>query len=176
MVYLALINSDWKLKDEDKINITKVATFVMLTLTAEIMTIYFQHPFTEVISHKSYVNLGWGYSNFIAVIFTFLIPVAFYKYFDEENYRPIYFIIDLLNVGGLLLTQSRGAIVGAAVGIGLYGLLTFNKSYIKRYYTVGISVGIIAIILFYPYITQIIERYIKPGFDDNNRYPLYKLT
>lgn len=176
MMYLVLTNSDWKLKEEDPVYLSKAATMIMLTLTAQLLTIYLKYPFEEILYKKSLVDLGWGYSNFIAVIYTFSLPVALYKYLDEKHYHPIYFLLDLLSFGGLLLTQSRGAIVGAIAGLGLYALLTFRKTYIKRYYSLIIGAGIVAYLFFSPYILEIVNRFIGPNFlDDSNRFPIYKL-
>lgn len=177
LVYVILTNSGWKPKEEDKERVSKLATFLLLTLTMEILTLYVQHGFTETLYKKYLVDLGWGFSNLIAVTYTFFLPVAFAKYLDRDTYRPLYYLLDVVNVCGLLLTQSRGAIVGVMVGLLLYVPLTCNRDYLKKYYPLLLGIVTFALLFFEPYVLEVINRFIKPDIlDDNNRFPLYELA
>jgi hypothetical protein len=95
LVYFILTNGFFKIEKKQLNKISKLATYVMLTLSVQIFSVYFTRGFERVLNYKRLVNLGWGYSNFIAVIFVLLIPLALYKYIDKKHYYFIYFIFDI---------------------------------------------------------------------------------
>lgn len=176
LLYFVLTNSEYQPHEKNKNYIAIVASIVMFTLTMEIGSIYLKNGFIDTLYNKSLLDLGWAYSNFFAVIYPLLLPVALSKYLDKRAYHPIYFIMDLLNVFGLILTQSRGAMVGAFVGIVLYLPFTLNPSFMKRYYPILLGLGMVTFYYFNPYISEIVDRFIRlEFFDDNNRFPLYEL-
>src|SRR5690606_21733854 len=111
------------------------------------------------------------------VTYTFFLPVAFAKYLDRDTYRPLYYLLDVVNACGLLLTQSRGAIVGVMVGLLLYVPLTCNRDYLKKYYPLLLGIVTFALLFFEPYVLEVINRFITPDIlDDNNRFPLYEVA
>ncbi len=179
MIYFIIINSGIKIVKKHLFDLSKVATYLMLTLSFEIFYNYYLHGFEKVIHSKNLVHLGWDYSNFIAVIFVLLIPIALYKYLDHEKYHIAYFLIDLLNLLGLLLTLSRGAILGVFVSLFIFIILFVRKRFLFRY---GSIVGIIAFIIykhekFGYYFSLIKDKYLNREFlDDHGRFPLYKLA
>ncbi len=179
MVYYILTNGFFKIKKKHLLNISKIATYVMISLSFEIIYIYSYYGFETVIHSKNLVHLGWGYSNFIAVIFVLLIPVALYKYLDNKRYYLQYFLLDIISIISLILTLSRGAIVGAAVALTLFFIIYVRKYFLIRY---GSIIGVISLIVIKiqkvnSFYSSIIDRFFTGEFMDNNgRFPLYKLA
>src|SRR5690554_2081255 len=106
-VYFILTNSNFKITEKNFIDISKIASYIMLTLSLELFYIYYYHGFTKTINSKKLIDLGWSYSNLIAVIFVLLLPIALYKYLNKNNKYYVYFFLDLINIVGLVLTMSR---------------------------------------------------------------------
>jgi O-antigen ligase len=179
MMYVIVTNGGFKVGKLDRITISKAATFIMLTLSLEIFYIYHSVGFEAALHSKGHIVLGWGYSNLIAVIYTFALPVAFYKYLHPKQYYPHYFVLDVLNVVGLVLTLSRGAIVGAAVALAIYTVFTFRKQFIIRYYSLVaiLAFAVLRIKKLHFYIDEIKERFFRSEvLDDSGRFELYKLA
>lgn len=133
IIYLVLTNGNFIINKEDLLKLSKTVTYVMLTLTIQIMYIYFTIGINEVFINKFHIDLGWGFSNLIATIFVILIPIASYKYLNKEKYYPIYFILDLFNFIGLILTLSRGAYLGIFVSGLLFIVFFVRKQVLIRY-------------------------------------------
>lgn len=181
MVYYILINGFFKIKKEHLINISKIATYIMITLSIELIYIYFKFGFEKVLFRKRLVNLDWGYSNFIVVIFVILIPIALYKYLDKKNYYFLYFILDIINLFCLFLTQSRGAYVGILFALLIFSIFYVRKQFILRYGSIIIVPSILFITVFNKYFLKfyhlIKDRFFTDKiFDDTNRFPLYDLA
>jgi O-antigen ligase len=174
MIYLILTNGHFKV---DGITISKIASFLMFTLTIQLFLLYHDLGIQAILADKLLIELGWGFSNLVAVVYTFGIPIAFYKYLTK-NYYPHYFILDLLNGVGLLLTLSRGAMVGVGLVMVIYLFFTFKKQFIMKYYS--IVAVIIGTIYFSDSLRNVIEigkeQFVTKEFlNDNARYPLYQL-
>jgi O-Antigen ligase len=179
MMYVIVTNGGFKVEKPNRIIISKVATFLMLTLTLEIFQIYYTKGFEIVLHTKGFVELGWGYSNLIAVVYTFLIPIAFYKYLTRKQYYPHYFLLDLLNIVGLLLTLSRGAIVGVLVGMAIYTVFTLRKQFIIRYYSILalLTIAVLRIEKLFYYVDQIKHRFFHSEFlNDSGRFEYYEMA
>lgn len=184
LVYFILTNGGFEIKKSDLPEISKIATYVMLTLTIEIFTIYFRFGFEKVINYKKLINLGWGYSNFIAVIFVLLLPIAFYKYLKQKKITYYLLFFDLLNLIGLLLTLSRGAIVGFLFAFSLFTILFLRKRFfVKLINFLYFSLILILLIYFFykPLFYQMKKIVIlfftsKEMYDAPNRLPLYKVA
>ncbi|QVK17113.1 O-antigen ligase family protein [Mycoplasmatota bacterium] len=177
-IYYIITNGRFKVKKHHLLDISKIATFIMLTLSAEIFYNYHIYGFEKVIHSKNLVDLGFSYSNFIAVIFVLLIPIALYKYLDKKHYYIGYFLLDLLNIFGLLLTLSRGAILGFAFSLLLFILLLVRKRFLLRFGTIiaGICIIIYKNERFNLYFNLVKDKYLTKEFvNDNGRFSLYEL-
>lgn len=175
-IYYIITNGLFCIKKSDLLSISKIATYLLLTLSLEIFYTYYEGGFEIVLNTK---HLGWVNPNLIAVIYVLLLPIALYKYLDKSKFYFLYFLIDLFSMVGLVLTLSRGAIVGAAAAILIFGLLYIRLHFITRYLTI---VSIISYIIYKYnkanyYFELIKERFIGNDFlDDSNRFPLYHLA
>ena len=181
LVYYLLTNGFFKIEKTDLKKISVIATFIMITLSCEILYVYFDHGFLNVFFDKSLVNISWGYSNFIAVIYVILIPISLYKYLDKTKYYPHYFFLDIINIFGLILTQSRGAYVGTFVSLLLFFIFFLRKDFFIKYLTLIIVPFILFITIFNQYFLRIFavfkERYFtEKMLDGSGRLPLYKLA
>jgi O-antigen ligase len=168
LIYYIITNGNFKIEKSDFINISKIATFIMLTLSAEIIFKYFHYGFANVFSpdgsSKYMVDIGWGYSNLIAVIFLFSIPVALYKYLDKSHYYIGYLFLDLLNLLGLFLTQSRGAYLGAFLSIILFIIFYVRFDFIKKYGSIIalLLIGTFIIPQTREIILHILQKFVNP--------------
>lgn len=178
MLYYVITNSNIKFKKDYLINISKVATFVMITLTFEILTVYLRVGIDNIFFDKNLLVLGWGISNLVAVVYVFLIPIAVYKYTIKEKYFLIYFIVDLINIAGLILTLSRGAYIGLFVAMVLFLIFNLSKHLIIKYGSIVAVAS--ALLCIYPrtfkYITLTMHKLINYDiFNDSSRLVLYKV-
>ncbi len=131
-IYYIITNGRFKIAKENFLAISKIATYVMLTLSLEIFYTYYINGFEKVLNSKLMVDLGWGVSNFISVIFVLLLPIALFKYLDKKYWFIFYFLLDLINLLGLTLTLSRGAIVGAFFSLVLFIVFFVRKHFIQQ--------------------------------------------
>ena len=179
MFYYIVTNSKLTLNKNKFIEISKIASFLMLTLSAQILTIYVQHGFDNVIARKNFVELGWGFSNLIAIVYTFLIPIALYKYTLKKGFYLHYYLIDLIGIIALFLTLSRGAIIGVLASLVLFLLLFLRTHFLLKY---GSITTICALIIYkhetlLTYFTKIKNQFIGNDFlNDSGRFPLYQLA
>lgn len=185
MVYFILTNGNFKITKNNFLDISKIATYVMLTLTLELLYIYYIHGFEKVINRKKLIDVGWGFSNLIAIIFVFLFPIALYKYLDKKNKHYAYFFLDILNLIGLILTVSRGAFLGVGISLLIFTCLYVRKEFIIRYGSILGASGLIGILFIYLVKKSLFNRFIsaintlftsKEIFDDPNRMPLYEVA
>ena len=181
LVYFILTNGFFKIEKKQLNKISKLATYVMLTLSVQIFSVYFTRGFERVLNYKRLVNLGWGYSNFIAVIFVLLIPLALYKYIDKKHYYFIYFIFDIFNIFALVLTQSRGAYVGVIVSLVIFSCFYLRKTMLLKYGSIMIIPTSLFIIFFNDKFLRLFnvfkDRFItKDVVDDSGRFELFKLA
>lgn len=178
LLYIILTNSKGKISINHFNLVSKIATFLMLVVTLETITIYWQNRSISLLDMKTMLDYGWGFSNTVAVYYTFLIPVAFYKYLNKSIYLPHYFFFDILNFVGLLLTLSRGALVGVAISMIGILILCLNKFFLKRYsiylpILAGITLSIkqLRLFIFDVFKTLFVA---KDFFEDNGRLELYQ--
>jgi O-antigen ligase len=185
LIYYLLTNAGFRINKDDLLTISKVATYIMLTLTLELFYIYYLHGFQATINRKQLINLGWGYSNLIAIVFVLLLPLALYKYLNKNKYYLGYFMLDIVNIFGLVLTMSRGAFLGVAISLGIFTVLYVRKRLLVKYGGIlgmGIALGTFLLWLFQkPLFNKLISTFktlftSKEIFDDPNRSPLYKVA
>jgi len=178
-VYYIITNSRLKLMKSHLIDISKIATFIMLTLSIEIFSNYYNYGFEKVFESKNLVDLGFSYSNFIAAIYVLLIPIAIYKFLDKKQSFYIYFLLDLINILGLLLTLSRGAFLGFFISGLLIVILLVRKRFLIRYGAIIAAISFFTIRheLFTYYFNFIKDKYLTKDFmNDSDRFPLYRLA
>ncbi len=111
--------------------VSKIASYILLTLTLEIIYFYIRVGPINMIENKNLLHLGWGMSNIIATIYVFLIPLAMYKYTKYKS--AWYSFLDFFNFIGLLLTLSRGAYLGVFISINLFIFYFVRKKWVWRY-------------------------------------------
>ncbi len=124
MAYFIITNSDIKFNKDTLINISKIASLFLFVITAQIIYQYATHNVDNINGLKNIVRLGWQYSNLIAPFYVLLVPIALYKYTIKNKFYLIYFLLDFLNILGLILTLSRGGYLGLGAGILIF--ITFN--------------------------------------------------
>ncbi len=146
LVYFIITNKPICVSKCDFITISKISSFIMLTLTLEIIAIYSRVGLMNILENKNLLNLGWGISNLIAVIYVFLIPIALYKYLNLKKFYLFYLILDLLNILGLFLTLSRGAYLGVFISVCLFSIFYVRKKIIIKYGGIIILLAIVLII------------------------------
>ncbi len=173
LIYFVITNN--KVKFTSFLPFSKAASFLLLTITGEIITKYLNYGFYNIIENKRLLHLGWANSNIMASLFPLLIPVALYKYVAHRKLDKLYLAIDSLNFCGLLLSLSRGAYLGVFIG-----LILFTGKFIRkvRRYVGVIMIILIVCFLFKDGIIRFITYYLDERnlFDSSNRKLIYRLA
>jgi len=173
LVYFIITNSKLKLNKNDFNTFSKVASFLLFTLSLEIFVVYCENGIMNVLTEKDYIHLGWSFSNLLAVIYVFLIPIMLMKYREFCEHK--WFIpIDVIAIIGLFLTLSRGAYLGVAVSLVILIILR-RKEFLKLGAFLMI-VAIITIILLKVFDNNILSRIIERLFSESGRLELYELA
>lgn len=125
---------------------------------------------------KSSLHFGWGNSNAIGGMLAFLMPSGFY--FAHSHRRGwIYYFLSCLMYVGVILSQSRGALVAATctLGISVLILLCSGKNRIvNRVLTSSILlVGVAVCALYFDQLLRLVKTMTDLGSDDNGRYEIW---
>lgn len=175
IAYFIVINGDFKILKKDLITISKVATYFMVTITLELIYYFATNDYINIITHKD-INLSWGISNYVAVFFVIAIPIALYKYTIKDKFYPVYFFIDLLSMVGLIMTLSRGAYLGAFIGVLIFLIFNLSFKMITKYGLLGIFTLVVLYLSQYSHkvINTIIHDFpIKNLLDDRSRFEIW---
>lgn len=127
--------------------------------------------------NKHNVDLGFGVSNLIGFHLVTMIPMCFYG-FMKERCAPLYLITALLLYGCTLITQSRNSILIGAV-IFLICFITAmlcgeRRKKARLWFLILLIGGLVALFVFRDPLYRAFESMIKKGFDDSNRFEIYK--
>ncbi|ERJ11160.1 O-antigen ligase family protein [Haloplasma contractile] len=180
MAYLIITNSGFKPSKEHLLKVSKVASIFSFTIACQLFFVYYQNGIEKTIYNKNLIDLGWQFSNLIAPFFILFLPIAYYKYTLRKSFYPLYFIMDILSMVGLVLTLSRGAYVGFFVTLVLI-VLFIVRDWKKMIRYIPVGIGTVILGYFIPIanktVTLLYERFSNNEFfDDNNRYPLWDLA
>lgn len=173
----------------EKFNIDYFAWFAVImgiVVSLEVVWIYIAE---DVIVDGSIIRgriySGWGCYNNIGALISMSIPFAFY-FACRKKHNFIYLILGCLLLGGVILSCSRGSIVGGVFAFMVSFGYTFFKANNKREFrmtTLGIAtIAVIAVALYYKEIIALFNEVpdIAEGsegsinFNDSGRFNLYK--
>ena len=137
---------------------------MILVLSGFIMSAYFIGNFIFVIQQNSLeqvllerakgglLALPWGVSNTIGACLTMPLFVALDRGLNTKNTNLIttqlVFFMAIVMIAGVILTQSRNAIITIMIGVSFIGLLTKNKKTMVFLFVI-VSALISTIIIFY---------------------------
>ena len=122
---------------------------------------------------KETVVTGWGIWTAVGGMLVFTLPASLY--FAHSHRHPwIYWLLAILELVCIFLTQSRGAL--------LFGLMAFALSVLvlcvsgknrrfNRIFTAALfAVGALGVLLIFNKLQGILQNYLTYGFSDNGRY------
>ncbi len=123
---------------------------------------------------KGQILFGWGVWNSMGVALAQLIPVCFIGVI-RSKYSWLYFGASVLCLGGIILTQSRNAL--------LFGLLAFAAcvvlcAFVGRYkiaYRVMTALGAVGVIAAAILMRERLPELIGGFFSDNGRYTIWEI-
>ncbi len=132
----------------------KVLLFVNLLLTAQVLFFYYQgyllHPELDFF-HRIYAGwdrtFGWGNVNSICFYISLSFPSYLYFIFKKPKTYGLWFLT-VLPLSAILLTQSRGGMLGfliAVIGVVVFFILKGNK---KHFIHGLVFLGISAVVFY----------------------------
>ena len=184
LYYILTATTDWK--NVNKSYFAWVAIFVGLAVSMELIHIYLTENVIQsgsIIRGKLYT--GWGHYNNMGALIAMSIPFPFYLACkNKHNY--LYLLLASLLLVFLILSCSRGSIVGGAFIYILSLIITLCKANNKKCFriSVGVLFGIVAILcaIFNNFIIQLFEKVPSIintssnslSFNDSSRFDIYK--
>ncbi len=126
---------------------------------------------------KESVVLGWGTWAAIGGMLSILMPSCFY-FAATHRYGWIFYLLGLLQTLGILLSQSRGALlVGGVILLFCLIIVCFfgRNRRINRILTASlVLVGVIGVVLLREKLFGLMENFLQYGFGDNGRFDLWR--
>lgn len=128
---------------------------------------------------KISLNFGWGNSNAMGGMLAFLMPSGFYFAYSHRWGWLGYFLGGGMFLG-IVLTQSRGALLGAAVTLilSLAVLVSGGKNRkTNRVLTAAVAfAGIVTVGLFYEKLLRLVRTMLEYGTGDTGRFTIWKFA
>lgn len=175
---------DWKNTPKDYF--AWVGVIMGLLVSAELLELYILEDVIQngsIIRGKLYT--GWGHYNNMGVLIGMAIPFAFYlAYKKRHNY--IYLALGTLLLITLILSCSRGSIVGGVFIYGVCLVITFIKCNHKKTFRIStavlVGIGIIFAIIFHEFLIKLFQKVPtiinkdnnSLSFNDSSRFVIYK--
>lgn len=131
-----------------------------------------------VLSQKGSIVLGWGVWTSIGGMLVFLMPACFY--FAASKRRYFGWLLGLVAYFGIVLSQSRGALLVGTVSLLLcIGGLCFFGDFKKENRIIAIAVavlGVFCLFFFHEKLLSLVQNFINTGFDDNGRLNMWNIA
>lgn len=130
------------------------------------------------LTEKGSIVLGWGVWTSIGGMLAFLMPACFY--FAASKRRYVGWLLGLLAYFGIVLSQSRGALLVGTVSlllciVGLCFFGDFKKE--NRIIAMAVAVlGVVGLLFFHEKLLALVQNFINTGFDDNGRMEMWQLA
>jgi len=145
-----------------------------MLIVAELLAAYLTH--VEIVNgeiNKGTVVLGWGVWTNIGGMLAFLMPACFY-FAATHRHGWIGYLLGFFTYFGILLSQSRGALLIGSVGmlLSLIVLCFFgeNRKRNRIYTLVVIAVGLIGCAVLWDKVLGLVQNFLQYGFADNGRF------
>ncbi len=126
---------------------------------------------------KESVVLGWGTWAAIGGMLAILMPACFY-FAATHRYGWSFYLLGLLQTLGILLSQSRGALLvgGVILLFCLVAVCFFGRNKrINRIFTACLLVfGVVGVVLLRERVSGLLENFLQYGFGDNGRFDLWR--
>ena len=145
----------------DKANVDYFAWFGLImgfVVTAEVLLLYLQKDAISVILNDGFdaarkidLSTGWGCRNNVGAVISMAIPFAFY-FASKKRRSSIFLLLACFLMVAVVLSTSRGSILGGAFAFAVGFVYTFFKSENKKEYRLAslvlLCVGILGLIVF----------------------------
>ena len=127
---------------------------------------------------KDLVRVGWGMSNNIGGMLAMFCPACFYLAAVRRR-GCIFYVLGFLFFGGVCLTQSRSSmLVGGAILLCILVYLSVKPSPHRLFFRIfnlaALFVALLASVLFRERIREIFAVLFERGFDDSDRFFIWK--
>ncbi len=154
----------------------KMMTYIGIVLCLELIITIVRSGMPISDWPNSYWDLGWGIRNNVATYLSLTMPMTFYL---VTRYRHgwIPFLIGVFQGVCIVLTMSRGGMIGGVI-TGVFSLIFIViKSKNKKRTLIPIAIlcvaVIIVLVIFRDYVVQVIGAIADRGFGSNGRDALY---
>ncbi|MDD3957276.1 MAG: O-antigen ligase family protein [Candidatus Izemoplasmatales bacterium] len=173
LVYLFYVNT---LEGDYRDYLLKMLLLLGFLISAEILIYYLRvEDFAADIENKR-INLGWGFSNYIATYLIVFIPAAFY-YAKKSRVPIIYLGIAAFQIIMLLFTASRGGIVAFIPIFPALIVYLLKGPHWRRILLSGVAIlGAIAVIVtvFTDPFQALFSRLLVMQLDDSGRFAIWQ--
>ena len=149
-----------------------------MLICAELMVVYATDVrFVAGDIVKESVVLGWGVWTNIGSMLVFLMPACFY--FAHSHKRGwIGYVLGLIELFGILLSQSRAALLvgaGSFVLCVLYLCFSGKNKKLNRILTLTLlALGLISLPFLFDKLMTLLGNFFEQGLGDNGRFDLWK--
>lgn len=176
MYFIISEHKDEELSMKD---ISIVFTVFGFVLSAQMLTHYINYGFIEALKTKHVFSDFWANPNVAFALYGFIIPMSLYKYRHiKSKYKYLFIVLDLMIIGCMILSQSRGLYFGFIVGI-IFALLIYFRSRSKTLLVIGgtIFVSFIATMMILVFFKErFISSYEWMDEFSNGRLALYDIA
>ena len=155
-----------------------LSTLISFIIIAELTALFItsDNVFVNGSINKVGVALGWGIWNLVGVSLAVLIPVIFYGVHKSEH-PWYYFVSATLTFVFAVLTMSRNALLFSALSYGACVIISCFTGKHKRAFRIitlcGIGAVLLAAIVFFDKIRDLLADYFERGLSDNGRFELW---
>ncbi len=170
---------DWEKTDKRYIFI--VFTAIAAGLLAEIVGMYFQSGIlTAENPHRSMLYTGWGIYNNVGGVMAMCMPAPFYFTLKAKKNGWLFTLLGCLYMLGVILTQSRSAILcGGMVFVAAAVIVlvkTRGKDRVISASLFGVLAAalIVAVILLRSNISSLFTSLFSMDLSDNGRFEIYR--
>lgn len=153
---------------------------VGLGMVAEVIGMYFlPGVIVDGVLHRGALYTGWGVYNNVGCIMAMCLPAPFY-FAAKKKCGWFYAVLGCIFFLAVVLTQSRGSVLSAAVVFALCGIVALVKA--KKREKIGVGVVLGAFVLTMVILLLIKQNELKilfaslfgSGMDDSGRFDIYR--
>lgn len=120
------------MEQEDAYRIAMLIKWAGILIVFQVGVYYFQNDnFLQLIQSKN-LDIGWAKSNQVGIALLATIPISLYAYFTQKNMYLFNGLVFIAQVGAMILTYSRGAVLACLVVL-LIAFIGFFFLQQKRY-------------------------------------------
>lgn len=150
-----------------------------LQITAQLLLLYLSGSvsFVNGAIDRSNIVLGWAVGTTIGGMQAFLMPVCFY-FAATHTHGWAFYGLGLLEFFGVMLSQSRGAMLMGALALLICVIsvcfMGRNKKQNRIITLCLAALGAVGVVLLWSKLSVLVQDFLNRGFDDNGRFYLWE--